>query len=96
MRALFLCPPNASAEEVRRELDRLFGSIGDTFVVVPLGRHEIAVTETKIGHGLGMVPTGWREHSPEGFGRVCQVRPPDRTFLYLQADNVVTVHLEVF
>jgi hypothetical protein len=96
MKPRFLCESNPSAERLRQELDRVFGVFGETSVTTPIGNHSIATTETKVRHGLGSIPNGWREYSPQGPGRVYQTQPPDRTNLYLAATVAVIVGLEVF
>ena len=88
-----LVPPNPTTEQLRRELDRLFAAVPTPNL---LGHFDIATIETKVRHGLNAIPSGWREYSPRGFGRVRETKAADRTNLYLIADTDVTVGIEVF
>lgn len=96
MRATFICEPNPSAERLRQELDRQFGAFGDAAITTLLGRFTIGTTETRVNHGLNAIPTGWKEYSPRGPGRVYETRGPDRTSLYLAATSEVSTGIEVF
>jgi hypothetical protein len=73
------------------ELVRAFDQLG----VIALGRLvgpvAVATTSTKIAHGLGRVPQGWIEVSPQnGAAVVKEASAPDATYLYAIAGTAVT------
>jgi hypothetical protein len=93
-KALFLCHPDPTPEDLRREVDTAFSRMGESTRTILRDRVVIGTTETRIRHeGLKR----WRLYSPEATSVVSQTRAPDSEFIYLIADPVeVTTGIELF
>lgn len=94
MKPEFISNPNPSTEQLRRDVDRAFGRMGEGCRSLTLERVTIGSTETRIRHeGFKR----WRSFSPESPSIVYQTRLPDSEFIYLAADPTETVvGLELF
>lgn len=86
MRARFRYRPGVELDDVQRETRRALDELGNVGAKQLL-RIPLAATETRVAHGMGQVPSGWRAFSQESPGLVYQTRRPDEKFLYLAAQT---------
>lgn len=89
MIANFRRRPGATLDEVQDEIKLAFDSLGNV-ISKQLPRLSIGPDEQLVAHGLGSVPRGWRVIRQGGFGLIYQTRLPDKKFLYLAKQDVIS------
>ncbi len=86
-------PANLTNDEIRRAF-LLIQAIAQGLTITG---QTVRTAETPIAHGLGRVPVGWIEVSPQdGLDPVKQSRVPDAVNLYLLSATELTPTLLVF
>lgn len=96
MKVFYRPRPGADDKDVQEEIRLTFERLGDAAVTKLLKRVSIGTSTTRIAHGMGSVPNGWREFNKEGDARIWQSQAPDANNLYLQASVAVVAGIEVF
>lgn len=97
MKAFYrVLPAGADDNQRDQEIKLAFERLGVPAISKLLPRRAIATSTTRIAHGLGSVPTGWRVFNLEGDARVWESAIADDRNLYLQASVAVTAGIEVF
>jgi hypothetical protein len=95
MKPAFNCPPNPSAELLRREVAQTVSKLGESAVTELVERLTVTTVGIKVRHGFRGVPRV-RFYNPEGLATVWCPQPADQDFVYLISDAETVVSVELF